>query len=372
MCGMVEPTSRGSTPPAASPRGWWRGLIFAPSPGRRRRLIVLTLALVLLIGLVDFHLGFELSLQIFYIVPVCLAVAAVGWRFGVVTAVLSVASALLGDYLAGAHYMQPFVPWANASFALGTHLTVVWLFQSVLTLQRELEERVRQRTAALSSVIAERERLEKAILEISERERRSIGHDLHDGLGQHLTGTALAGQVAVEQLHAKQLFAEEAEVRKLVGHIEEAIEKTRRLAKGLLLAEVQSDALNPALHELALDVSGEFRIACEFRPQGDLLLPDRASATHLFHIVKEAVHNAIRHGRARHITIALSAAPQSAATLSIADDGQGLPPPEMRGRGLGLNIMAHRADIIGWDFRVEARPRGGTLVTCTRLPGPPP
>jgi signal transduction histidine kinase len=318
---------------------------------------------VLVTGMADYLLGFELSFQVFYIVPVCLAVAAVGWRFGVLTAIASVLSTLVGDFAAGARYVDPVVPAVNAVFALGTYLAVVWLFQIMLTLQREMEGRVRQRTAALQSVMAERERLEKALLEISERERRSIGHDLHDGLGQHLTGTALAGQVLEEKLEARHLVDEIGDVRKIGALIEEAIEKTRRLAKGLLLAEIQPKALLTAFQELAEDISSEFRARCEFRHEGEVQVADTATATHLFHITQEAVHNAIRHGKAKHILITWAAAAND-PTLTITDNGTGLPSPAVRGKGLGLSIMAHRAEIIDWRFSIDRRPEGGTIVTC--------
>ena len=156
--------------------------------------MAVTFALVALFGLVDYLTGFQLSLLVFYMVPLCLAVAAVGWRFGMATSFLCVATWLSGDLLAGAHYANPFIPVWNALIALGTYLVVVWLLASVISLHRETEERIRQRTAALTEEIAERVRLEKVVLEISERERRAIGHDLHDGLSQHLTGTALVAQ----------------------------------------------------------------------------------------------------------------------------------------------------------------------------------
>ena len=96
----------------------------------------------------------------------------------------------------------------------------------------ELEIRVRQRTVALTEEMAGRERLEKDVLEISEREQRRIGHDLHDGLGQHLTGTALAGQVLAERLTAHAM-SESEDAERIVGLIEDAIELTRSLARGL-------------------------------------------------------------------------------------------------------------------------------------------
>src|ERR1700678_3195177 len=145
--------------------GFWRRPISVSDPPSRRRYMAATFALVAVIGVADYLTGFELSFLVFYLVPVCLAVASVGWRFGTLTAVLSVATWLAGDILAGAHFANPFVPGWNALIALCTYLVVIWLLASVIGLHRAMEERVRQRTAALTDEIAERVRLEKAVLE---------------------------------------------------------------------------------------------------------------------------------------------------------------------------------------------------------------
>ena len=144
---------------------------------------------------------------------------------------------------------------------------VIWLLASVVALQREMEQRVRQRTAALTEEIAERERLEKAVLEISERERRSIGRDLHDGLSQHFTGTALVAQALGVKLAAREA-AEAQEMKKIVALIEQGIEQTRNLAKGLLLAEIERDGLVTALEELAVTTRTQFRVEVELRREG--------------------------------------------------------------------------------------------------------
>ena len=325
-----------------------------------------TAALVVAVGAVDFAMGFETSLLVFYFLPVCVAVASVGWRFGVVTAVASVATWLTGDFAAGAHFANPFAPWWNALIALGTYLLLIWLLSSLLALHREMEERVRQRTAALTGEIAERERLEKIVLEISERERRSIGHDLHDGLGQHLTGTAVTGHILAEKL-AERGASEAPDARKLVSLVKTAIEQTRQLAKGLLLAEISPQGLPSALHELAAATAAQFRVACVFSCDERIALPEGGTATHLYRIAHEAVRNAARHGRARRIEVALAAAGVGAITLTVRDDGAGLPPAGARGEGLGLRIMAHRAQIIGATFAIESPAGGGTVMTC-RLP----
>lgn len=359
------------TPPAASSLGpfgtwrhnFWRGIVSSTDPAQRVRWVSSTLALVLVIGIADYLTGFELSLLVFYLLPICLAVASVGWRFGVLISVASIASWMLGDFAAGARFAKPFISTWNALIALSTYLMVVWLLSSLLALQREMEKRIRQRTAALTDEIAERERLERAILEISERERRSIGHDLHDGLGQHLTGTALVAHALGARLSARQ--ADEAsEMLKITGLIEAGIEQTRSLAKGLLLAEIEREGLAIALRDFAAATALNFRIDCVCRFDGEVAFEENGTATHLYRIAQEAIRNAVRHGRARRVEVALTNR-QEALELRVTDDGTGLPPEGERGDGLGLRIMAHRAAMIGATIRISVLESGGTEVLCT-------
>ncbi len=348
------------------PRGLARWLARPTHARRQGPLFAVVAGLVLLIGVVDFAMGFETSLLVFYFLPVCLAVALRGRWFGVATAVASVVTWVAGDFAAGAHFSNSLVPWWNALIALGTYLVLIWLVSSLLELQARLEDRVRQRTAALRNEIAERERLEKILLEISERERRSIGHDLHDGLGQHLTATAITGQVLLEKLRERGAV-EAAELQKVIALIKSGIEQTRALAKGLLLAEISPDGLPAALEELATITREQFRVECRF--EGGAVAPHLAAgaATHFYRIAFEAVRNAVRHGRPRRLDVVLAENAVGDLTLTVRDDGSGLPPPGRRGEGLGLRIMAHRAQIIGASFAIESSEGGGTLMTC-RLP----
>jgi signal transduction histidine kinase len=346
-------------------RGFWRQMLASSGPERERRNMALAVGLVGVIGFADYLTGFELSFLVFYLVPVCIAVGAAGWRFGTLTAVLSVVTWLASDYAAGASFANSFVPVWNALIALGTYLIVVWLLSSVIALQREMEERVRQRTAALTEEIAERVRLEKVVLEITERERRAIGHDLHDGLSQHLTGTALVAQAFGTRIAARAP-QDAAEVRKIVGLIEQGIEQTRSLAKGLLLAEIERDGLVNALHDLSITLRSQGHVDCEFTCEAEGSLEESGTATHLYRIAEEATRNALRHGRARRIDLRLSLE-GGCLVLAVRDDGSGLPPPAARGQGLGLRIMAHRAAIIGASLSFETPAPSGTLVTC-RLP----
>ncbi len=354
-----------STPPGNWTAGFWLRLISLHGSRRRQQVVWGAVVLVLLVGLADFVSGVEASMLVFYFLPVALAVTGLSWRAGVVTALACVSIWLVGETLADRHYSHQLVRWWNAGIAFGTYLVLIWLLHSLLTLQRHMEERVRHRTADLTEEIAERERLEKVIMEISERERRRIGRDLHDDLGQHLTGTALASQVLGEKLQARSA-EEEPDAWRIVTLVEQGIEKTRNLAKGLLLAEIEPDGLRTALQELASATEDQARIICEFHCTETIRLEDSIAATHLFRITQEAVHNALRHGKAKYIEIALRAE-AGQLVLTVLDDGCGLPPSAARGHGLGLRIMAHRAAMINAGFTVERQPDGGTLLTC-RLP----
>ena len=336
-------------------------------PKLRRQLTLATCVLVLVIGLADFRFGIEASMQVFYFLPIALAVIARGWKFGVAVAGACVAIWVGGDVAAGARYPSLVVPVWNSAIALTIYLVLVWLLSSLLQLQHDLERRVEQRTAALASEIAERERLEKSVLEISERERRNIGHDLHDGLSQHLTGTAITGQLLADRL--RERAAEETDdARKVVELVKTAIAQTRQMAKGLLLADIDAEGLPAALVEFCASTTGQFRVYCTFanqEPTGPLPSGNGVS-NHLFRIAQEAVRNAVRHGGAKHIDVSLHTDNRS-LSLVVQDDGTGLPPASLRGEGLGLRIMAHRAQMIGASFAIERAPGGGTIVQC-KLP----
>ncbi len=159
----------------------------------RRRLAVFGLAVgcTAAIGIIDFSIGYHISLLAFYFFPLSMAVVALGWRAGLAISVLAVSGWLVGDHAVGRYRTSTtFVAAWNASIVFITFLSISSLLAALLAAYRKMDEKVKLRTEALRREVAERARLEMEILEISESERRKVGHDLHDGLGQHLTGTA--------------------------------------------------------------------------------------------------------------------------------------------------------------------------------------
>jgi signal transduction histidine kinase len=333
----------------------------------RASLIWVGLAVLALIGLGDYLTGFELLFSVFYLLEVGLVTWFVGRGFGLVMSLLSVLVWIGGDLAAGAHYSRPFVPIWNATILLVLYGIVVGLLSSLRGLHKELEIKVGQRTDALTQEMAERARLEKEILEVSERERRRIGHDLHDGLCQHLTATALAGQVLEEKLAAKSM-PETADANTIVKLIEDGIALARNLARGIYPVQMEADGLMTAFEELANNISSISKIACVFERGSPVLIPDAAVATHLYRIAQEAISNAIRHGKAKRIGISLWDQ-AGVVTLTLEDDGVGLPETWQKGQGLGTRIMAHRAAMIGATLVLEPSPTGGTLVRCSFATG---
>jgi signal transduction histidine kinase len=325
-------------------------------------LMVTSLGLVTVVGLVDYFTGYAIFFSAFYLIPVALAAWFVGDLFGNTVSILSVSVWLAGDFVAGAHYPNWFIPVWNGAIALTVYFVVVKTLASLRRSHQELEDRVRQRTAALNKEIQERRLLEKEVLEISEREKRQIGHDLHDSLGQHLTATAFAGQVLNEQLENESL-PEPASARHLVKLIEEAIILTRTFARGLHPVELEAEGLMDGFQALSRNISERFKVACEFECREPVLFHDAANSTHLYRIAQEAITNAIKHGKARHIRIGLETN-AGVITLTVIDDGVGLPENARNGRGMGLHIMAYRANLIGATFEIERVPEGGTRIIC--------
>jgi PAS domain S-box-containing protein len=210
--------------------------------------------------------------------------------------------------------------------------------------------------------ITERNLLEKQILDISEQERQRLGQDLHDSLGGHLTGVALMGKALAQRLASKS--APEATVaEEIVRCVNESISQTRAIARGLCPVELSATGLLSALREFAAETAQRFHVSCRFQADKGILIQNASAASHLFRIVQEAVHNAIRHGEARTIGIRLAKAGDQIA-LEIQDDGTGLPTRLPTTKGMGLRTMKYRADTIGAEFAVNRRDGKGTVVSC--------
>ena len=211
--------------------------------------------------------------------------------------------------------------------------------------------------------ITERKRLEKEILEISDREQRRIGHDLHDGLCQELTGIELLSRVLEQKLAARSK-ADSKLAGDIAGHVRGAIGQTRLLARGLSPVTLESEGLMSALQEFAGNTEKIFRIGCEFDCVQPVLVNDPTVATHLFRIAQEAVSNAIKHGKATQIEIQLEENPRGTVVLRVTDNGSGFSQEAPKQKGMGLQIMKSRAGMIGGTLTIE-NAQSGAQVICS-------
>jgi len=214
--------------------------------------------------------------------------------------------------------------------------------------------------------VTERQRLQRQILEISDREQARIGQDVHDGLCQQLIGLALALNAHRQSLHDQGL-PEAVAVQKIGARLDEAISESRRVCRGLYPVRLKTEGLAPALEELAHTVSERYQVKCSCHSAPGPVRCGVAAATHLYRIAQEAINNALKHSGGRSIRIDLAGNPGE-IKLTVQDDGQPAKVPTGRGAGMGLHIMDYRARSIGGTLSVR-HGEGGTTVVC-RAPLP--
>jgi PAS domain S-box-containing protein len=208
-----------------------------------------------------------------------------------------------------------------------------------------------------------RRALEHEIQEISEREQRRLGQDLHDGLGQSMTGIAFLAKVLQQKLQAKNV--EEAEAAGNIALlINEALAQTRRLSRGLCPVVLDTNDIEAALEQLAENLRTLFSVSCELQCEPEIKIADGAVAVHLYRIAQEAASNAIKHGQAKNILLSLGSS-NSRLILKVKDDGTGFPGKAPEGKGMGLRVMHHRARMIGATISLRQSKAGGVTVTCS-------
>ncbi len=217
---------------------------------------------------------------------------------------------------------------------------------------------------AVITDVTERRQLEREILEISGREQLRIGSDLHDGLGQDLTGVALMLRSVVAQLR-KENSSTRADVEDIISLVNGAIESTRAMARGLAPVGADRGGLIAGLQSMAVRGMERYGVRAQFNTSlGVPLTLDDAAATHLYRVAQEAFTNAIRHGRVTQVIIEL-ATTEETLTLSVQDNGRGFDERNTSNNGMGLKLMRYRAQMLGGDVTIANNKGGGVIVRCT-------
>jgi two-component system CheB/CheR fusion protein len=209
--------------------------------------------------------------------------------------------------------------------------------------------------------LTERKRLEREVVEIVSQQQRRIGQDLHDSVAQELTALSIYARNLAETLRTDPASAEQ-----LLERMEQGLQRSRQelraVLRGLLPVPVDSEGLMAALADLADRTEQEGKVTCTFDCPEPVAVADNLTATQVYLIAQEAVHNAVRHAQAQKIRISLTA--ERGLVLGVQDDGIGMPTGLAENQGLGLRIMRNRAAIIGAALTIEPAEPTGTVVTC--------
>ncbi len=221
--------------------------------------------------------------------------------------------------------------------------------------------------------LTERNRLQQEVLNVVEREQARLGHDLHDGVGQTMTGIVALIEVLELELKGSQR-EDAARIRQL---IRDGVSEIRRMSHGLSPTSVKYRGLGGALQLLSETVQLNHRTPCSCEVDESILVSDTEKQAHLFRIAQEAVNNALRHGEPENVSIRLSRVQGATCELIVEDDGRGFAKPKKTGKGkkkskqpdapkagIGLRVMEYRANMIGASLHAGARAGGGVIVTC--------
>ncbi|MGI9086944.1 MAG: sensor histidine kinase [Chthoniobacterales bacterium] len=313
------------------------------------------LALVLIIGFFDLATGYEVSLSILYGIPIFLVAWCIDKDSGILVALISGIVWWWASVEGGQPYLNN---WMEVWETCVRIAFFIFIAIGAASLKRE-----RDAAEARIALLEHSQRLENEIIEISEREQRRIGRDLHDGLCQYQAALACAAVSLQTDLLAKELPNEAKRAGELAQRLQEAIGQTRDLARGLVPVQMEDAGLPSALEELARSVSDLHSVQCRFEMLGSPPVIQNGAATHLYRIAQEAINNATRHGHAQNIEVSLLEN-GTGNILCIRDDGAGLSKTSTGSGGMGLNIMSYRAKIAGGQLQIEEPPEGGTTVSC--------
>ena len=316
-------------------------------------LFVEALALVVLIGWVDYSTPWEWSFFILYALPIGLVTwntnRTLGFAFSIIcTSVWCVA--LIEN--------NPYLTTEGIGLAVATRL---FYFLIIVIAVNAVKS---QRALSLSRLeqLKRSQALERDILLARDREEQRICGELHDCLGSHLAAITYAATFLMNGLRERnQPEAEQA--AQLFDMVSDAVSAVQNLSRGIFPAEVGESGLALSLEELAIIASKRTGINISFYNKGDPIHENPLNEMHLHRITQEAVNNAAKHGNARNVTIVLNTNPHS-LHLVIADDGKGMAVPLNGNRGLGLRSMRYRARMLGGDLVIESNPNEGTIVSC--------
>jgi signal transduction histidine kinase len=321
----------------------------------RLQLFVVVLALGLVVGSIDYLTGYDVTIYPFYSIAILVMVWFGDMKLATVISVLCTVSWWWADEASGHRYATEWLRlWeAIMRFAFFSLVMVAgWTF-------KKQRDNIRARLELLERA----QQLEQEIITISEREQERIGRDLHDEVCQYLAAIGFSASMLKQQLES-QSHALANNAGDIASLLQDAAMRTRELARGLSPVDRDEGGLESALEELASTASRLAGISCTVICPETVPMTDNIQAIHLFRIAQEALSNALKHGRAKSVVIALEVS-DGTCSLRVSDDGVGFNASPGERKGMGLKIMRYRARTISGELEIQPNSPSGTVVVCT-------
>lgn len=324
------------------------------SQGQMQWLVVFSGMLLLAsIGWIDYVTGWQWSAFLLYSVPIILVVWKTDWRIGFGFSLLCAATWWLAR-IESHPYQRDYEVVLAALVRL--------FYLAVVVVAVELMRRQREHAQARIKDLERTRMLEKNILQASEMEQQRIGRDLHDSLGPHLAAIGYAAGFLADDLRQRDQ-PEAAQAQQIQALISDAVSLTRDLARGIFPVQMGGSGLSMALEDLANTTVRMTDMSVTFHESGEILVDDPEQGLQIYRIAQEAVHNAVKHGDAKKITLVLSKGDDS-LHLVVIDDGKGMVLSENGTRGMGMDSMRYRARMLGGDLKIDSVLGEGTIVSC--------
>jgi len=331
----------------------------------QRPAVILTVAVLMLVAVVyvDWITGPDFVMGEFYLLPVAMVTALVGYRFGLLMAIVTVTVWGIAEVMGAAVYSHRAVAALNGVMHLLYLVLVVWLLSVWRGMGGRLEQQVRERTAQLTAEIAERKQAEDALHRLSlklsdaeDEQRRRLAHDIHDTVGQSLTLVKLRLQTAASARDGER----EASVNEGVQLLDAAIQQTRTLTFELHPPVLDDLGIAAALRWLAKELGRQTKTQLTVTEEGRSRVLPKALASYLFRSIKELISNAITHGRSSEVVVTLFWRPDR-VRITVDDNGDGFDPSTVS-RGLGLAGIEERLSTLSGSMSIESAPGRGSRV----------
>ena len=218
--------------------------------------------------------------------------------------------------------------------------------------------------AGLIMDMTTQQKLQREVLAIPAREQQRIGEELHDGVGQQLTGLSMLAQSLLNKTSAPDHDKAEHDLaEQLANGLHDALTQVRALSRGLVPVQIYADGFMISLREITENIEKQSNIPIKLKIDNTVLVFDDAVATHLYRIVQESLNNAVKHADASEIEVSLKI-DDDHGVLEIKDDGIGIPINLDNSSGLGLSIMRHRCGLFNGEITINPEGHQGTRVCC--------